>query len=196
MDSDSIAIQTGSSLGSLFSTVTKTDTRRTDGNMSTYLRVGCYIKVTNPIRYCVFIGGFGSSKKRCMLQYKRLPMLCYGCGLIGHLVATCTTVRLTLEIKPQYDDWLRYLPPTNLVGASRPQGRIYCHATNNSTNPPTLLSNKANHFKLYNFEKEAIEDSKYDSSDGASAANIPANVDPNLTGHLKLFLMLKPFLRL
>ncbi|KAK8477238.1 hypothetical protein V6N11_073084 [Hibiscus sabdariffa] len=177
MDSDSIAIQTGSSLGSLFSTVTKTDTRRTDGNMSTYLRVGCYIKVTNPIRYCVFIGGFGSSKKRCMLQYKRLPMLCYGCGLIGHLVATCTTVRLTLEIKPQYDDWLRYLPPTNLVGASRPQ-------------------DKANHFKLYNFEKEAIEDSKYDSSDGASAANIPANVDPNLTGHLKLFLMLKPFLRL
>ncbi|KAK8504343.1 hypothetical protein V6N13_025021 [Hibiscus sabdariffa] len=136
MDSDSIPIQIGSSLGSLFSTVTKNDTRCIDGNMSTYLRLGCCINVTNPIRRCVFIGGSSSSKKRCMLQYERLPMLYYGCGLIGHLATTC----------------------------------------------------KVNHSKLHNFEQEATEDSKHNSSDRAFVANVPTNVEPNLTDPLEVFL--------
>ncbi|KAK8525338.1 hypothetical protein V6N12_014033 [Hibiscus sabdariffa] len=102
MDSESMTIQTGSSLGSLIGNVTKTNTRRIDGNMTIYLRVGCCINVNSPVWRCVFIGGSGSVKKCCMLQYERLPTLCHSCGLLGHLVSSCPIVEITPETKLQY----------------------------------------------------------------------------------------------
>ncbi|KAK9037400.1 hypothetical protein V6N11_022311 [Hibiscus sabdariffa] len=128
-----------------------------------------------------------------MLQYEKLPTLCYGCSLIDHFAATCTTVRLTSEIKPQYGDWLWYLPPTNLVGTSRPQGRIHYHVTNNLENPSTAFSDKGNHSRPHNFEKEATEDSEHNSLDGASTASVSANVDHNLTDPLEVFLNVETF---
>ncbi|KAL4273941.1 hypothetical protein GQ457_13G000010 [Hibiscus cannabinus] len=133
MDSESMAIQTGSSLGSLIGNVTKTDTRRIDGNMTTYLRVGCCINVNSPVRRCVFIGGSGSAKKCCMLQYERMPTLCHACGLIGHLVSSCPIVEITPETKLQYGDWLRYMPSSTTTAVSRTQGRIHYHAPNPNT---------------------------------------------------------------
>ncbi|KAK8713430.1 hypothetical protein V6N13_148648 [Hibiscus sabdariffa] len=55
-----MAIETGSSLGSLIGNITKTYTMRIDGNMTTYLRVGCCVNVNSPVRRCDFIGGSGT----------------------------------------------------------------------------------------------------------------------------------------
>ncbi|KAK8488720.1 hypothetical protein V6N13_130543 [Hibiscus sabdariffa] len=152
MDSDSMAIQSGSSLSSLIGNVTKTDTRRID-------------------------------------------------------VATCSTVKLSLETKLQYNYWLRYLPPTIPFGSSRPQGLIHYHATNIPANPPTPISSlylllfitSSIYFldfpdlvfydkstRLANLGKETIEESVH-SSDEASAAN-DANLAPNLPDQLDDFL--------
>ncbi|KAK8652748.1 hypothetical protein V6N13_126773 [Hibiscus sabdariffa] len=120
-------------LAHLLATLLKTDTRRIDGNMTTYLRVGCCINVNSPVRHCVFIGGSGSTKKCCMLQYERLPTLCHACGLIGHLVSSCSIVEITPETKLQYGDWLRYLPSPTTTAVSRTQGRIHYHAPNPNT---------------------------------------------------------------
>ncbi|KAK8510742.1 hypothetical protein V6N13_072180 [Hibiscus sabdariffa] len=128
-----MAIQTGSSLLSLIGNVTETNTRCIDGNMITYLRVGCCINVNSPVRRCVFIGGSGSTRKCCMLQYERLPTLCHACGLIGHLVSSCPIVEITPETKLQYGDWLRYLPSSTTTTVSRTQGRIHYHAPNPNT---------------------------------------------------------------
>ncbi|KAK8690928.1 hypothetical protein V6N13_074453 [Hibiscus sabdariffa] len=59
MDFYSMAIKTGSFLGSLIGNVTKIDTMCIDGNMTTYLQLGCCINVNSPIRRCVFIGCSG-----------------------------------------------------------------------------------------------------------------------------------------
>ncbi|KAK8639971.1 hypothetical protein V6N13_138337 [Hibiscus sabdariffa] len=178
MQSDSMDIQIGSSLVSLIGTVTKIDTRRIEGNMTTYLRVGCSINIISPIHRCVFIGGAGTSKKCCMLQYERLPTLCYGCGLIGHLVHACPTEKLTPETKLQYGDWLRYLPPTIQARSSQPHSRrIHYHEANISAKPPTpILATK-----LVNASKEAIEESVHSSDEdsAAIAANlVPDRLDP------------------
>ncbi|KAK8544860.1 hypothetical protein V6N13_057103 [Hibiscus sabdariffa] len=130
LESDLMAIKTRSSLGSLIGIVTKTDTRRIDGNMTSYLRVGCCINVISPICRCVFIGGVSSSEKYCMLQYEHLPTLFYGCDLIGYLVIACPMGKLTPETKLQYGDWLRYLPPSSQTGSSSFQGHIHHHAAN------------------------------------------------------------------
>ncbi|KAK8505725.1 hypothetical protein V6N12_024708 [Hibiscus sabdariffa] len=89
MESDSMEIKIGSSLGSLIGTVTKTDTKCIDGN--------------------------DSNKKCCMLQYE-----C--CGIVGHLILACPTVKFTTATKLQYGYWMRYSPPSS--GYSRLQSRI------------------------------------------------------------------------
>ncbi|KAK8622106.1 hypothetical protein V6N13_097732 [Hibiscus sabdariffa] len=98
--------------------------------MTTYLRVGCCINVNSPIQRCVFIGGTSSPRKCCMFQYERIPTLCLGCGLVGHLVSSCPIIEITPDTNLQYGDWLRYLPPTTPAGSSRPQGRIHYNASN------------------------------------------------------------------
>ncbi|KAK8516443.1 hypothetical protein V6N12_038686 [Hibiscus sabdariffa] len=57
-----------------------------------------------------------------MFQYERIPTLCLGCGLVGHLVSSCPIIEITPDTNLQYGDWLRYLPPTTPAGSSRPQG--------------------------------------------------------------------------
>ncbi|KAK8589613.1 hypothetical protein V6N13_088448 [Hibiscus sabdariffa] len=83
-------------------------------------------------------------------------------------------VKLTPDTKLQHGYWLRYLPPTTLVGSSRPQGRIHYNATNFPANPPTPTLGT----KLAALGKESIMESVH-SSYGASAAN-----DANLTSEL------------
>ncbi|KAK8494684.1 hypothetical protein V6N12_016054 [Hibiscus sabdariffa] len=142
-----------------------------------------------------------------MLQYERLLTLCYGCGLIGHLVAISSTVKLTLETKLQYGDWLRYLPPTTPLDSSWPQGHIYYHATNIPANPSTPISGlyffyfSLRHLYIFlillfwcfliklptgKLDSETIEESVH-SSDEASTAN-DANMAPNIPNPLDDFL--------
>ncbi|KAK9043753.1 hypothetical protein V6N11_072085 [Hibiscus sabdariffa] len=117
-----------------------------------------------------------------MLQYGRLPTLCYGCGLIGNLVHACSNEKLTPETKLQYGDWLRYLPSTTQTRSSRPQGHIHYHAANTSVNPPTPISGT----KMVNTGKEVFEESVHSSKEASNVnvANMVSDLPDPLDGLL------------
>ncbi|KAK8979122.1 hypothetical protein V6N11_030901 [Hibiscus sabdariffa] len=58
----------------------------------------------------------------CPLQYERLPLFCFGCGLIGHPVLACLTSPKVEGQKFQYRAWLR--APLPKRSATRPRGRL------------------------------------------------------------------------
>ncbi|KAK8578164.1 hypothetical protein V6N13_047021 [Hibiscus sabdariffa] len=90
-------------------------------------------------------------------------------------------MKLTLETKLQYGEWLLYLPPTTQVGSSRPLGRIHYHAAKTSANPPTPISGTK-----VNTSEEAFEEFVHSSDEASNAivANMVSDLPDPLDGLL------------
>ncbi|KAL4319837.1 hypothetical protein GQ457_18G009200 [Hibiscus cannabinus] len=92
-------------LGASVGKVIMTDARLEDGNMGEFMRVRVLFDTSKPLRRCVVLSRPDAKASLCPLQYKRLPVFCHGCGLIGHYVLSCPTTPKVEGQKFQYGAW-------------------------------------------------------------------------------------------
>ncbi|KAK8639972.1 hypothetical protein V6N13_138338 [Hibiscus sabdariffa] len=176
-DDDNIAHQIGDSFGAMIGKVIKIGTHRIDLNMVDYLRVGIILDVTKPIRRCVAIGGNSSTLKICPLQYERLPLLCYRCGIIGHSLDLCATFKSSNSTKLQYGDWLCYIPtkrgkssePSKTAAATKEFGHTFQQI--NPFNPDTTTNKVVD--KADVFTTEVVDDAVAAVEEGVTLPTTP-----------------------
>ncbi|KAE8676050.1 hypothetical protein F3Y22_tig00111634pilonHSYRG00035 [Hibiscus syriacus] len=114
------------SLGGSMGTVIAVDTRVLGGNMGDFLRVRVRFDAMKPLRRCIALGIPDNSKPRlCPVRYERLPIFCFGCGLLGHQAPSCRTVSITASSKLQYGEWMRLPPPKTTLPTSVKKGVGY-----------------------------------------------------------------------
>lgn len=82
-------------LGGEVGEVMAIDWRDREGGWGEYIRVRVWLDITKPLRRVVKMGTQTVPLKVALVKYERLPNFCYGCGLIGHPVEACKTVKLT-----------------------------------------------------------------------------------------------------
>ncbi|KAL4319817.1 hypothetical protein GQ457_18G004500 [Hibiscus cannabinus] len=84
-------IDMGLRLGGCVGTALGVDHRVEGGNMGEFLRILVQVDIRKPLRRCVlFNNALGKQASSCPLRYERLPDFCYFCGLVGHVLSTCT----------------------------------------------------------------------------------------------------------
>ncbi|KAK8534615.1 hypothetical protein V6N12_057259 [Hibiscus sabdariffa] len=99
----------GLRLGGCVGTALGVDHRVEGGNMGEFLRILVQVDIRKPLRRCVLLNnGLGKKASPSPLRYERLPDFCYYCGLVGHVLSTCTVKPDALDDKKlQYGSWLR-----------------------------------------------------------------------------------------
>lgn len=64
-----------------------------EGRVAKCLRIRVWINLKNPLKKYFFLKRPNSEDLWVKFQYERLPNLCYGCGIIGHVVPECKLFR-------------------------------------------------------------------------------------------------------
>ena len=108
MVSPSVAEEVGSRLG----TVEEVEKKNQD-DQNMFMRVRMELPISKPIRRGCFLASSEGHCTCCNFKYKRLPLYCHHCGLLGHDLGHCAihfaVIRNEGEVKCQYGDWLRAL---------------------------------------------------------------------------------------
>ncbi|KAL4296472.1 hypothetical protein GQ457_12G000200 [Hibiscus cannabinus] len=99
----------GLHLGGTVGTALGVDHRVEGGNMGEFLRILVEVDIRKPLRRCVLLqNGLAKQASPCPIRYERLPDFCYSCGLVGHVLSSCTTKSAADDgQKLQYGSWLR-----------------------------------------------------------------------------------------
>ncbi|KAL4296152.1 hypothetical protein GQ457_12G013400 [Hibiscus cannabinus] len=99
----------GFRLGGTVGTALGVDHRVEGGNMGEFLRILVEVDIRKPLRRCVLLqNGLANQASPCPLRYERLPDFCYFCGLVGHVLSSCTSKSAADDGKRlQYGSWLR-----------------------------------------------------------------------------------------
>ena len=98
-------------VGSHLGTVVEVEKRQKLDGQSFFMRVKVAIPITKPIRKGAFLIGSDGKSNCVIFKYKRLPLFCHHCGLLGHdLRHYASYFALTkngVEVACQYGDWLK-----------------------------------------------------------------------------------------
>lgn len=75
------------------------------------MRVKVAIPISKLLRWGGFLAGSDGEKAWAIFKYKRLPMFCHYCGLLGHDLKHCASyfalTKNNKEVPFQYGKWLK-----------------------------------------------------------------------------------------
>ncbi|KAL4319741.1 hypothetical protein GQ457_18G010630 [Hibiscus cannabinus] len=100
----------GLRLGGCVGTALGVDHRVDGGNMGEFLQILVQVDIRKSLRCVLLNNGLGKQASPCPLRYEWLSDFCYFCGLVGHVLSTCTAKPPTeygKKLELQYGSWLR-----------------------------------------------------------------------------------------
>ena len=84
---------------------------RNNDSQNFFMWVKVAIPLEKEIRHGAFLAGSNAKKYWVNLKYKRLPILCHYCGLLGHELRFCaqyfSKTKFGTEVECDYGDWLK-----------------------------------------------------------------------------------------
>ena len=107
MVSSRVATEVGGKLGE----VVEVERRRKQDDPNYFMRVKVALPISKPLQRGGFLAGSNGERSWVTFKYKRLPIFCHYCGLMGHdLRYYASHFNLTksgAEVEYQYRDWLK-----------------------------------------------------------------------------------------
>ena len=108
---DMVSPQVATEVGSRLGVVEDVERRRRQDSPSYFIRVRVALPISKPLRRGGFIAGSNGSRTWVHFKYKRLPMFCHFCGILGHDLNHCVrhfaVGKSDGEVDYHYGDWLR-----------------------------------------------------------------------------------------
>ena len=84
-------LQVAKEVGNRLGAVDEVEQRRGQDELNYFMRVRVALPISKPIRRGSFIAGSDGERHWVKFKYKRLPLFCHFCGMLGHDVKNCAT---------------------------------------------------------------------------------------------------------
>ena len=108
---DMISPQVVKEVGSGLGKVKEVEWKRRKDDINFFMRVRVALPISNPLSKGGFIAGSDGERSWVSFRYKRLPMFCHSCGILGHNLKHCAAHYAAKKnggsMEYQYGDFLR-----------------------------------------------------------------------------------------
>ena len=110
---DMVSPKVATEVGSRLSEVEEVEKCRRQDTQSLFMRVKVAIPISKPIRWGGFLAGSDGQRTWVTFKYKRLPLFCHWCGILGHDIKHCAyyfaRTKSGSKVVCQYREWMRDL---------------------------------------------------------------------------------------